>query len=334
MSSHSNNRVENRANLTPEEKRALLAKALQKKARAPKYFPMSFAQQRLWFLDQFEPGNSNYNIPVAVRLKGPLNVAALHESLNEIVRRHETLRTTFTITDDDPVQVIAPKLVLPLPVLDLGGWPEREREAQARRLAGEEALQPFDLTRGPLLRAALFRLQEDEHVALLTMHHIISDGWSISVLIRELTTIYAAFSKGAPSPLPELPIQYADFAQWQRRWLTDEVLERQLLYWKQQLKGAPAVLQLPTDRPRPSVQNFQGAHYPFALSESLTRSINLLARQEGVTLFMLLLAAFQTLLHRYTGQDDIVIGSPIAGRNRSETEGLIGFFVNTLIMRT
>ncbi|MFB3092706.1 MAG: condensation domain-containing protein, partial [Dehalococcoidia bacterium] len=296
--------------------------------------PLSFAQQRLWFLEQWEPNSSIYNVPVALRLTGPLNVAALEQSLNEISRRHEALRTTFSVVDGQPAQVIAPKLNLTLPVLDLRELTEIERDAEVQRLVVEEAQAPFDLAQGPLLRASLLRLGQEEHVLMLTMHHVVSDGWSLNVLFRETTTLYQAFSTGEPSPLPEIPIQYADFALWQRQWLQGEELESQLAYWKEQLDGIPPVLELPTDRPRPAVETFRGAQQFLLLPDALTRSLKALSQREEVTLFMTLLAAFQTLLHRYTGQDDILVGFPIANRNRAEIEGLIGFFVNTLVLRT
>jgi amino acid adenylation domain-containing protein len=298
-----------------------------------KDLPLSFAQQRLWFLDQLEPGSTVYNVPGAVRMRGPLDVAALEQSLNEIVRRHEALRTTFSMLEGEPVQVISSSLRVSLPVLDITDCRETERGEQARQLAREEARRPFDLTQGPLVRAALLRLGEDDHVLLLTMHHIVSDGWSMGVLYQELSVLYEAFSKGNPSPLTDLPIQYADFGAWQREWLQGEVLESQLSYWKEQL-GDVVPLQLPSDRPRPAVQSFRGATQSIELSRELTGALKALSRKEGATLFMTLLAAFQTLLHRYSGQDDIVVGSPIAIRNRTEIEGLIGFFVNTLVLRT
>jgi len=296
--------------------------------------PLSFAQQRLWFLDQLEPGSPLYNVPDAVRINGPLDVAALERSLNEIVRRHEVLRTTFPTVDGKPVQVIAPDLTIPLPVVDLTGLPEAEREPEALRQAREQARRPFDLARGPLLRARLLRLGEEDHVALMIMHHIASDGWSTGVLVQEIAALYDAFSHDRPSLLPELPIQYADFAHWQRNWLQGEILEAQLDYWKQQLKGLPPLLELPTDRPRPALQSFHGAHHTFILPKSLSEACKALGQQEGATLFMTMLAAFQTLLYRYTGQEDISVGTPIANRNRAELEGLIGFFVNTLVLCT
>ncbi len=296
--------------------------------------PLSFAQQRLWFINQLEPGSSVYNFPAAVRLKGPLNIVALKLSLDEIVKRHEVLRTTFAIVDGRPVQVIAPLLTLTLPIVDLRELPETEREAEVQRLGTNEAARPFDLAQGPLVRATVLRLGEDEHVGLLTMHHIVSDGWSTGILIREMAALYDAFRAGRPSSLPALPLQYADFAHWQRDWLQGEVLETQLTYWKQQLFGAPPLLELPADHPRPAVQTFHGAQQSILLPRTVGDGLKALSRQEGLTLFMTLLAAFKVLLHGYTNQDDIVIGTPIANRNRLEIEGLIGFFVNTLVLRS
>lgn len=296
--------------------------------------PPSFAQQRLWFFDQLEPGSSAYNMPAAVRLRGPLNVATLEQSLNEIVKRHEALRTTFAMVDGRPVQVIAPILMLTLPVVDLRELSETERETEVQRLVTEEAQRPFDLAHGPLLRVTLLRLDAEEYVGLLTMHHIVSDGWSTGILIREMAVLYDAFSSGRSSPLPALLIQYADFAHWQRQWLQGEVLETQLAYWKAQLVGAPPLLEVPTDHPRPAVQTFRGAHQSVVLPATLTEGFKVLSRQEGATLFMTLLAAFKVLLFRYTSQDDLIVGTPVANRNRLEIEGLIGFFVNTLVLRT
>jgi amino acid adenylation domain-containing protein len=296
--------------------------------------PLSFAQQRLWFLDQLVPDAPIYNIPLAYRVTGQLNVGALEQSLGKIVRRHEALRTTFAAVDGQPIQAIAPEIDLSLPIVDLREIAETERDAEVQRLATQEAQQPFDLMTGPLLRFQLLRLDEAEHVLLLTMHHIVSDGWSLGVLMRELAVLYEAFSTGKPASLPELPIQYADFALWQREWLSGEVLESQLAYWKQQLGGEVPVLELPTDRPRPPVQTYRGARQSFELSKDLTDALKALSRREGVTLFTTLLAAFKTLLYRYTGQEDVVVGCPIANRNRAEIEGLIGFFVNTLVLRS
>ena len=294
---------------------------------------LSFAQQRLWFLDQFEPGSAVYNIPSAVRLKGALDVRALERSLQEIVRRHEALRTTFRLAEGEVSQVIHAFSPAPLEVIDLGPLPPDEQEAAKQRWIDEEAQHPFDLRQGPLFRSMLLRLGDLEHILLLTMHHTVSDGWSQGVLMRELETLYAAFCVGAPSPLADLPIQYADYAVWQREWLQGETLERQLTYWKSHLSGAPALLELPTDRPRPAVQTFQGAVKHWELSEELTRGLNALSRQEDATLFMTLLAVFQVLLARYSGQEDIVVGTAIANRTRAEVEDLIGFFLNTLALR-
>ncbi|HEX8651125.1 MAG TPA: non-ribosomal peptide synthase/polyketide synthase [Pyrinomonadaceae bacterium] len=296
--------------------------------------PLSFAQQRLWFLDQLAPGSASYNISGAVHLKGRLDVAALEQSFNEIVRRHESLRTSFALSCEQPIQIIAPDLSLTLTPVDLTGFPQSERETEARRMMSEAARTPFNLARSPLLRGGLLRLAEEEHVLVVVMHHIVSDGWSIGVLLRELATLYEAFLGEKQSPLPELPVQYADFARWQREWLDEEVLEAQLAYWKRQLGGSLPVLALPADRPRPSIQSFRGASQSLVLPKDLSKALKALSRREGVTLFMTLLAAFKTLLYRYTDQDDILVGTPIANRNRVEIEGLIGFFVNTLVLRT
>jgi aspartate racemase len=304
--------------------------------RAPRegVLPLSFAQERLWFFDQLEPGIPAYHIPMALRLTGALDVSALERSLSEIVRRHEPLRTAFPVLKGKPVQDIAPAVEARLPVVDLGSVPLDDREAHARRLTSEEARRPFDLARGPLVRATLFLLEEEVHILLLTMHHIVSDAWSMGIFFRELVALYGAYSAGKPSPLRDLPIQYADFAVWQREWLQGEVLDAHLSYWKEQLAGAPALLELPTDRPRPPEQGFGGAWESAQLPEWLSESLRALSRQEGATLFMTLLAAFQVLLSRYSRQDDIVVGTPIANRNRFEIEDLIGFFVNTLVLRS
>lgn len=296
--------------------------------------PLSFAQQRLWFLDQLLHGSPVYNISAAYWLNGDLDVATLHRSLNEIIRRHEGLRTTFHAVGGRPVQKVAPALTLALEMQDLQDQPAAERENKTLKVAAEEARRPFDLAVGPLLRAKLLRLSPTEQVLLLTMHHIVSDGWSMGVLYRELTVLYEAYSQGKPSPLPELPIQYADYGVWQRAYLEGEVIETQLAYWKQQLAGAPPMLDLPTDRPRPPLETFQGTNQPFALSHSLSAGLKQLCRREGVTLFMALLAAFKILLSRYTRQNDIVVGTDVANRNRVEIEEIIGFFVNQLVLRT
>ncbi|RKG96734.1 non-ribosomal peptide synthetase, partial [Corallococcus sp. CA047B] len=294
--------------------------------------PLSFAQQRLWFLDQLEPGGTSYNIPTAVRLSGELDVGALRRTFGELVRRHESLRTTFRALSGSPVQVVAPASEVPLTWVDLSG--EADGEARAQALAEEEVRRPFDLERGPLFRVTLIRLSDVEHVLLLSVHHIVSDGWSRGVLVREVASLYGAYSTGQPSPLPELAVQYADYAAWQRDWLRGEVLEAQLAYWKRQLGGAPHALELPTDRPRPAVQTFRGSSCSVTMPLSLRDALWALSREEGATPFMTLLAAWQVLLSRYSGQDDISVGTPIAGRNRTELEGLIGFFINTLVLRT
>jgi aspartate racemase len=333
------------ANLPPEKRALLEQRLLQKHAHAAQIqkvprrrtsgpCPLSFAQQRLWFLHQLEPGSPVYNIPTALHLSGPLDVRALEQSLNETVRRHESLRTTFSSVNGSPVQVIAPKLVLELPIVDLSGLSKAEQDAKAERLANEEIQRPFDLEQGPMLRATLLRLEQEEHEFILTMHHIVSDGWSKGVLLRELSALYGAFCNGASSPLPDLPVQYADFAVWQREWMQGEVLEAQLGYWKVQLEGMPPALELPTDRPRPAVQTLRGARRSLTLSQSLTEGLKALSQHEGTTLFMTLLAAFKVLLYRYTGRENIAVGAPIANRTRAEVENLIGFFVNTLVMRT
>ncbi|MEH2171961.1 amino acid adenylation domain-containing protein [Nostoc sp.] len=299
-----------------------------------KNLPLSFAQQRLWFFDQFEPGSPSYNLPRAVRLQGKLNIDALSASLNEIIRRHEILRTSFVISDGQPIQVISASVNLQLPVVNLQHIPQEQREAELYCLAKEEAQIGFNLTQSPLLRTKLLQLDVEEYVILLTLHHIVSDGWSTDIFIREVAALYTAFSVGRPSSLPQLSIQYADFAVWQRQWLEGEALKNQLAYWQKQLSGELPILQLPTDRPRPTVQTYAGKTLSFILPTSLSEGLKTLSKQEGVTLFMTLLAAFKTLIYRYTNQTDILVGSPIANRNRAEIENLIGFFVNTLVLRS
>jgi amino acid adenylation domain-containing protein len=287
----------------------------------------------LWFLDQLQPGNSFYNIPTCLRLDGVLNIAALKQSLEEVVHRHDILRTTISVSDRSPVQVISPCRPVPLPVIDLSHLTQPERDAVVPRHVSEEAQRPFDLAIGPLLRAILLRLGEKEHVLQITLHHIVADGWSLGVLIREIGALYPSLCSGRSSPLTALPIQYADFAVWQRQWLQGERLESRLNYWKERLRDL-TVLELPTDRLRPAVQTYQGTTHPFQLPCELYENLQALSRREGVTLFMTLLGAFQVLMARYCGQVDIAIGTPVANRNRYETEGLIGYFVNTVVMRT
>ena len=297
--------------------------------------PLSFAQQRLWVLDRIEPNSSLYNIPRGVRLKGTLNVEALIASLNEIVRRHESQRTTFGMgADGQPVQIIAESLRLDVPLIDLTSRPQNTGEVEAQRIAAEEAQTPFDLSKGPLVRAKLLKLTDREHVLLLTMHHIVSDAWSAGVFFQELSALYSAFVESRPSPLPELTIQYADYAAWQRNFLQGPVLENQIAYWREQLRGAPALLQLPTDRPRPSLRNFDGAYEPIALPKEVMDSVKAFSQQEGATPFMTLLAAFNALLGRYSGQERVVLGTDIANRTSAETEKLIGFFINLLPIPT
>jgi Condensation domain len=342
------------AALSPEKRQLLLQHLQQNKKenfaqnditpqnRDTNTFPLSFAQQRLWFIDQLEPGNIALNLSLSIGLTGSLNVKALEASFQEIVNRHEVLRTTFTTLQGQPVQVISPNLSLELPIIDLQKVLADERESKMLQLATAEAHQPFDLSKDTLLRVTLLQLAKSEYALLLTMHHIISDGWSVGVLVREVATLYEAYSHDkrtdksaiARSLLPELPIQYVDFAIWQRKWLQGEKLETQLAYWKQQLGGELPVLQLPTDFPRPAIQTFRGDREFFVLPKDVLQKLKVLYQSKGITLFMVLLAAFQILLHWYTGQEDIVIGTDIANRNQDETKGLIGFFVNQLALRT
>ncbi len=306
--------------------------------------PLSFAQERLWFVDRMHPGRSWYNLPAAVRMVGALDLPAMARSLQEIVRRHEALRTSFPDGDGPaPFQVVTPAVPFPMPVVDLSALPEALRERTAQAVLEFESLRPFDLSRAPLVRSLLVRLDahrdhgegvDARHLLEVTMHHIVSDGWSMGVFLHEVPALYGAFVEGRPSPLPELPIQYPDFAVWQRLWLSGQTLERRLDYWHRHLDGAPELLELPTDRPRPPIQSQRGAYVDARLPAPQTRTLYGLAREEGATLFMALLAAFDALLHRSTGADDLVVGTPVAGRSRPEVEGLIGFFVNTLPLRT
>jgi hypothetical protein len=294
--------------------------------------PLSFAQQRLWFLDQLQPGNSAYIIPGALRLRGTLLVRHLARSFERLVERHESLRTILPVVDGVPVQHIQAAGRWPLPVVDLSGLAVARREAEGQRVLQAELARPFVLDRGPLLRSRVLRLTDREHILLLSMHHSIADGWSMQICLRELTTFYQAACTGEAVPLGPLPIQYADYALWQRGWLTGAVLEEQVRYWRQQLAGASELL-LPTDFARPHVQSYRGAGYRFSLPADLSAQVLTLARQERVTTFMLLLAAFQALLYRWTAQTDIVVGTDVANRNQRETEQLIGFFINLLALR-
>jgi amino acid adenylation domain-containing protein len=335
-------RADRLAKLTPAQRKLLELRRAQQSAAAPAAIPprgagpapLSFAQERLWFLDRMEPGNAFYNLPNAVRLRGALDAAALERALGEIVRRHEALRTTFGEADGAPVQTIAPFGGFALPVEDLSGLGEADREAAVRQRVAEEARRAFDLAAGPLFRAALLRVGAEDHVLLFSMHHIVGDGWSIGVLLREQSALYAAYLAGGESPLSELEVQYADYAVWQRGQLAGEVLDRQLAYWRERLAGAPELLELPADHPRPAVQTYRGATVPVELSAELLERLQALGRSEGATLYMTLLGAFQVLLSKHAGSEDIVVGSPIAGRTRQEVEALIGLFVNTLVLRT
>ncbi|MGA9769788.1 MAG: amino acid adenylation domain-containing protein, partial [Blastocatellia bacterium] len=336
-------RLERLKRLSPEKRARLLKAIMDEKTSSerenkiprrpqPEIAPLSFAQQRLWFIEKLEPGTAIFNMPTAIRLEGALDVGALEKTLSEILRRHETLRARFSEVDGRPVQTIAPALPLDITHLDLRAIPVDQRDEAVKRLAGEEARQPFDLRTDLPLRGRLLELSDRDHVLLLTLHHIVSDGWSMGVLVREVAALYQAFSKGELSPLAELEIQYTDFAYWQRDWLQGEVIDEQIDYWKRQLGGRASVLDLPTDMPRPPAQTFRGARQHMRLPDELTQKINALSRAENVTLFMTLLAAFQTLLFRYTGQNKILVGTPIAGRTREELESLIGLFANTLVL--
>ena len=336
--------LENRINELSPQRRAALEKLLQVQGSVisrPAVIgrrtgagtaPLSFGQQRLWFLDQLMPGNTNLNLNLAIRIREPVDEVVLERSLNEIVRRHESLRTIFKEVNGEPFQVVLPRYWLQLRLVDLRSLADSEREIEAIQLTTEEFERPFDLARGPLLRSSLLRMGEGDYIFLLTMHHIIWDGWSMGLFWSELSTIWDAFANSEPSPLPELPLQYVDFAVWQRDWLQGDVLGKLLAYWKKQLVDL-ADLQLPTDHPRPVVQSVHGAAHNFTVSPSLVAALRTMGHREGATLFMTLLAAFQTLLFRYAGQDDFVVGTFIANRNHAEIEGLIGFFVNTLVLR-
>jgi amino acid adenylation domain-containing protein len=332
------------ASLTPEQRRLLELRRKQKEAADPsrpralprqdgEELPLSFGQERLWFLDRLDPGSAAYNIPVHLRLAGDLDVAALAATLEEVIRRHEALRTTFAESVGGPVQVVAPSLGLSLPVVDLRGLPPEPRDREAAAWSAAEAARPFDLARGPLLRMLLLRRTDREWSAAFNFHHIVGDGWSIEVLIREIAALYPAIRAGRPSPLAPLPLQYADFAAWQRGFLTGPVLADQLDYWRRQLAGAPTVSQLPTDRPRPAVQRFHGGSVHHSLPEEPVAALRRLCQSQGTTLFMGLLAAFSALLSRGSGAADLTVGTPVAGRNRGELEGLIGLFINSLVMR-
>ncbi len=319
--------------LSPEKSK-LLELQLRKKGSLSNAFPLSFAQQRLWFLQQLQPDSTAYNIPAAIRLKGMLNIDIFEKALNEVVARHESLRTTFSLVNETPVQVIGAKSSLSLNMVDLSNFSAEQKASLLHQNIDEESKTVFDLTKGPLIRITLFSLNPDEHIFLLVMHHIVSDGWSVNIFMNEFTEIYSALSEKRVPVLPKLQIQYADFAQWQKSWLRGENRKKLLAYWKDQLGINTPVLELPTDHSRPATPAYRGALARITIPNSVIDPARALAHQEGTTFFMLMMALFNALLFRYTGQTDICIGSPIANRNREETENLIGFFVNTLVFRT
>ena len=296
-------------------------------------YPLSFEQERLWFLHLLNPNSLMHHLNRICILDGPLDVRVLRESFDEVVRRHEILRTTIALMDESAVQVVAPAQRGALTIVDLRSFPEEEKNNRADQLALEQAREPFDMAKGPLMRAALLRLRDDKNSLLVTLHHIITDWWSFGVLYRELSILYRSFLGGVTSPLPELPIQYGDFARWQREWLQGAELEKLLSYWRKQLSGCTQLLNLPVDRPRPVMQTFQGRRLRFEIPKDLYLALEKLGHAEDVTAFVTSLAVFQVLLHRYTGQQDILVGSPSANRSKLETEGLIGFFLNTLVLR-
>src|SRR3954468_11546585 len=334
----------------PLEKRALLFQQLQKQreketaaepqriprqARDRETYPLSFAQQRLWFLNNFEPESPEYNIPQAFRIEGDLDPEVMQRALREVARRHEALRTTFRSIEGEPAQVIAQVVDMEVPFTDARTRVSDPADAwaEALRLAAADAREPFDLTLGPLMRARLYRTGEREHLLYYNVHHIAYDGWSIGVFARELAAIYDAFAAGLPSPLPPLPVQYLDFALWQRQWLSGETLETQLAYWRRQLASVPP-LELPTDRPRPAVRTHNGAAVPLVLDEALQRDLRTFAQREESTLFIVLMAAFKALLHHWTTQEDVSVGTLIANRRLPEVEAMIGFFANSLVLRS
>ncbi|HEX7238659.1 MAG TPA: condensation domain-containing protein, partial [Longimicrobiaceae bacterium] len=316
-----------------EEKRRILEEMLRRRAGESRSYPLSFAQQRLWFLDRMEPGSAAYVLVSALRLEGRLRRDALEGALRALAARHASLRTTFSTVGGEPVQVVAPAGDLPLAFEELSAFPEEERRERVLERLAVEAARPFDLARGPLVRATLLRVSEEEHALAVAMHHVVTDGWSMGVLFGELAALYDAAVAGLDAGLPPLPVQYPDYAAWQRKHLAGETLERQLAWWRAALAGAPALLHLPTDRPRPPVPSQRGGHRPVTVPAALTDRLRALAHGEGATLFMAVLAAFGALLARWTGEEELVVGTPVAGRTRPELEGLIGFFVNTLALR-
>ena len=321
------------AHLDPAQKRALLEQLLREKSRRPKLFPLSFAQQRLWFLDKLQPNSAAYNVPTVVRLTGPIELDPFRKALDMVVERHESLRTTFEGNDDSPAQKINPPSAVNLQLFDLQPLPHTEQKSESDRIISEEIRKPFDLGKDLMIRATLIRIAHDDHILILVTHHVASDEWSLRILFREWAAHYTGIREGRQVTLPELPIQYADFAQWQREWLESDEYKKQLEYWSGRLQSPP-VLQLPTDRAHPATQTFNGALYGRLIPKDLVDRLKVFSRQERCTLFMTLLAAFKVLMYRYTQQQDIIVGCPIAGRNRLETEPLVGFFVNTLPVRT
>ena len=295
---------------------------------------LSFSQQGLWALCQIEDVSLAYMLSFAWRLSGPLNADALKRSLGEIVRRHESLRTVFEVVDETPVPRVISPVAFQMHNLDLRGWPDCAREAEAQRMIERALRRPMDLAKGPLFRATLMRLRDEEHILLIAVHHIVADGSSVGVLMAEINVLYKAFCKGERSPLPELPVQYADFVKWQRNRLREELLRPQISYWKKQMEGASPLLPLPTDRLRPQVESYRGKTQHFTLGKDLTAGITALSRRSGVTVFMTLISALQTLLHRYTDSTDIISAFQTDGRERHELRGLIGFFVNPIVLRT
>lgn len=297
-------------------------------------FPLSFAQQRLWFVNQLQPHSPSYNMPFGLQFRGQLNIAALESSLQLLINRHEIFRTNFITVDGKPLGAIAATRDFTLPVIDLRPLPASEQELEYQKLASDAAKYVFDIAQDPLLRTQLVQLTPTESVLLLTIHHIIFDAWSVNIFLKELTTAYSAYVEHHTPNLPEIHLQYVDFAVWQQQWLQGEVLESQLAYWQQKLALMPTLLELPSDRPRTAVQSFCGATQVFSIEQNISDALVSLSQQQGVTLFMLLLTAFKILLYRYTNQSDIVVGTPVANRQHSQIQGMIGFFVNNLVLRT
>jgi hypothetical protein len=295
--------------------------------------PLSFSQQRLWLIQQLDPQSHLYNVPRAVRMKGKLQLDALERSLNGIVRRHEVLRTTFIAEGGQPVQKVAPGLHLSLPLTDLSKLDSSKQESEIQRLALAEIHQPFDLAVGPLLRARMLRLSEQDHVLVLAMHHIVSDGWTGGILFEELGALYEAMASGKASTLAELPIQYADYAVWQREWMQGAVLDKELAYWRERLADAPALLELPTDRTRPDTPGYRGKKTSIRLPKNLSDDLKTFSQRQGMTLFATMMAGLKILLHRWSGQDDLAVGTVSANRNQTEVEKLIGCFMNFLVLR-